>query len=184
MTFSVGFRAPALADLAASYLAHVVETTDADAHYEDPGLRPQREPGQIDDRVLDRIAELLGGVLGDRKRLGEWFGSFVSEPRRELCELPLEEPIEPTELIQALQDGATLWRSAISRFCFLERGTEGPLLFVGGKPYSLTRPLAFAAPLLCGERRLDARALSPHLNDGSFMRIVTDLVNRGFLIVE
>jgi hypothetical protein len=48
----------------------------------------------------------------------------------------------------------------------------------------LAGDLAFAAPLLTGTSELDSESLCAHLNDGRFLDLVTDLVNRGFLVVS
>src|SRR5262245_23241965 len=74
-TYSVGFLAPAHADLIQGFLGYLGASLGAevgpDAHYRDPGLTPPKDPLEIGDAMLARVTTLLGGI--------RWNGALVSD---------------------------------------------------------------------------------------------------------
>lgn len=184
MTFSIGFRAPAQAQMLAAYAAELLETAEPSTLYEDRELELQTHPGEITPDSLERIRSALGGLLQDDARLGRWFGKLVTAPTREQSETPPQEKCTSKALLRALSSGSFLRRSSIARFAFLNDPAATPLLYVGGREHALDSELAFAATLLTGSEPLTRETLAPHLGKAAFVKLLTDLVNRGYLLLE
>jgi 50S ribosomal protein L16 3-hydroxylase len=182
MTYSVGFRAPAPADLLPAFLTDAAERLSDAPRYRDPGLRRPEHPGRIDADALARIRRMLRQAVQDDDALDRWFARYVTTPGRGSAPLPPEEPVTTDELAEALRDGARLRRSAVADFVYLDR-PSAPLLVVGGTEYLLTPTLAFAAPLLTGPTPLTLDALTSHLDADGFLSLLADLVNAGHLWV-
>jgi 50S ribosomal protein L16 3-hydroxylase len=81
LTYSVGFRAPRGAELAAGFLDHLHERGLPDAVYRDPGLRAAARPAQIG-RTMAAFAETqLARIRWQRGDVAEFLGRFLSTPK-------------------------------------------------------------------------------------------------------
>src|SRR5690606_20488718 len=82
LTFSVGMRAPAAAELAGDYVDTLFAEADESLRYRDPDLEPARDPFEIDDAAIERVTAALAALRADDpERLGDWFGRFVTTYR-------------------------------------------------------------------------------------------------------
>jgi len=81
LTYSIGFRAPAGAELAAAFLDHLHERGLPDAAYRDPGLRPARRPARIAGDMIDFARRQLGRIRWGRDDVVDFLGRFLSTPR-------------------------------------------------------------------------------------------------------
>ena len=80
-TYSIGFRAPRGAELAAAFLDHLHERGLPDAAYRDPGLRPAARPAQIG-REMTAFAEAqLARIRWQRGDVEEFLGRYLSTPK-------------------------------------------------------------------------------------------------------
>ena len=80
-TYSIGFRAPRGAELAAAFLDHLHERGLPDAAYRDPGLRPAARPAQIG-REMTAFAEAqLARIRWKRGDVEEFLGRYLSTPK-------------------------------------------------------------------------------------------------------
>lgn len=176
MTFSIGMRAPAVAEMLVDCAEYQAQRLPESLRYADPDLTPAGDdPGQIDPRALDRLAEALGalGQRMSRDALGLWFGTFITRYRSAQLPAPPEQSISHEELAQALQRGAMLLRHPWSRLAWLPHGNSATL-FASGE--SMPCPAGLARQL-CSQRYL-------HLDeapDGAMLKVLRQLVNDGHL---
>jgi 50S ribosomal protein L16 3-hydroxylase len=80
-TFSVGFRAPSGAELAAAFLDHLHERGLPNAVYRDPGLRPASRPALIGPELLAFAEAQLGRIHWARGDVEEFLGRYLSTPK-------------------------------------------------------------------------------------------------------
>jgi len=80
-TYSVGFRAPRGAELAAAFLDHLHERGFRDAVYRDPGLRPASRPAQIGPELSAFAEAQLARIRWTRGDVAEFLGRFLSTPK-------------------------------------------------------------------------------------------------------
>ncbi len=80
-TYSIGFRAPRGAELAAALLDLLNERGLPDAAYRDPGLRPVRRPAEIPQDMLRFCEQVLGRIRWGRREAAEVLGRFLTEPK-------------------------------------------------------------------------------------------------------
>ena len=79
----------------------------------------------------------------------------------------------------AIHECGELWRSEYARFAYME-GDNGELrLYVAGEEFVLGKHLAFAAPLLCGQRIYTQEALGPYLTEPDFATLLLELYKLG-----
>lgn len=108
MTYSVGFRAPGVADMIRSFAATVADRLSDDVRYEDPVLVRQTNPGEISDETVEQVRRLIMERLDDRDSLAAWFGQHVTEAKYDHVPEPPEHPLSVTEVRAALANNETV----------------------------------------------------------------------------
>ena len=153
-TYSIGFLAPTHGELLQSFLEYLGATlgarADPDARYEDPDLRPQREPLEVSASMVDKVASVLGGVRWDRATIADFLGRYLTRPR------PRQRFAPPA---RALPD-ETFARRLRAKHGHLAlalptRGlAHGGRIFLNGEAHSPRRPTSRLFKQLVGRRSL------------------------------
>ncbi len=181
ITISVGYRAPAVAELAAAYCADTVSAIDSEQFYADPGIEPRDEPGLITPQELGRVRETIRAALArSDEELARWFASFTTDVKPGHYLPEPEQELTTGEFLQQLNATGELWRSEYARFAYIEQQGQ-TLLYVTGEEIPLAADLTFAAPLLSGQRLFALEQLLPHLTTPGFAELLTALYNLGAL---
>ena len=178
MTYSIGFRAPARADLISAWCDEALAGLDDDDRYEDAGLAPQSNPGEISAAALGRLQAMVLERLADPKAFARWFGQWNSEPKYPEVDWRPEEPATAAEVRAALAEGIPLSRNPASRFSFIREDGQ-TVLFVDGESYDCAGTLGELAERIAGQ---DSLAV-PNPSDAATALLV-DLINQGSLAFE
>ena len=157
MTFSIGFRAPSVADMLSSYSDSRIEGLTESNRYTDPDVALQEFPGEIGSGALEDIQALLLKQFNQSPaQFAQWFGCYSTLPKSDMNEAP-EQWIETfPEWLERFEQTGGVVKSTQSKFAFvrldwnIEQSNQA-LLFVDGESYDV--PLRFAQ-WLCGERTL------------------------------
>ena len=80
-TYSIGFRAPRGAELAASFLDWLHERGLPDARYRDPRLAPARHAAEIPTAMIAFAAQALGRIRWSRGDVASFLGEYLSMPK-------------------------------------------------------------------------------------------------------
>ena len=152
-TYSIGFRAPKGAELAARFLDWLHERGLPDAAYRDPGLAPARHPGAIPPAMVDFAARVLARISWSRADIAGFLGEYLSEPK-------------PHVVFRRGRAGPPLRRARVRLDPRTQLLYAGRRFFVNGEAFE---PARRAAPLLrelADRRSLDgARAAASGLRD-------------------
>jgi len=171
LTWSVGFRAPADAELASSFLDYLGERLDLAGRYADPGLAPARHAGAIPSALLDHVKRTLGRIRWTARDARDFAGRFLSEPKTHVYFTPPARPLSPARFAAA----------AARRGVVLDRRTRllyaRGLIFINGE--SLARHDSWDAWLrrLADLGSLDRIGHAP----AGLRKLVHDWYCRGFL---
>lgn len=131
MTFSVGLRAPSLAEMLADLAEHLERDEDG-PRYADPGLRPALDPGLVDRAALARVrAQLQRAVALDDDELATWFGAMITRYRSSGLASPPPRRIGLARLHRELEAGACILPHPFARIAWT-RTRSGALLFADG----------------------------------------------------
>lgn len=181
ITISVGFRAPALAELTAAYCADVLDGMDTELFYEDPDLAPQAQPGEITAQARAKVRAELRKLLRDDAAIDEWFGRFTTgvRPGHDIPEPEVE--LSAEQLRHQLETEGAIWRSEYCRYAYIRDAGAGPTLFVAGEPTPLTPELLPLVERLTGERLIAAEQLLPWFDRPEVAELLVDLFNSGCL---
>ena len=188
LTCSVGFRAPSHVELVTGFLEDRLVTLDPLVRYADPDLTPPAHPGEIAPEARAAVREVLRSLVRDDAVLDEWFGRFITTPKRGEGIVYDEDyddeegtVFTPEGIVEALRHGARLRRRALSELAFIPGADGDATLFAAGVAYPMRLD---RARLLTGTEPLTAATLAAHLEDPRFTEVLAALVAAGALAVE
>ncbi|MFN3842179.1 MAG: JmjC domain-containing protein [Rehaibacterium terrae] len=174
LTFSLGMRAPSVAELMVDLVEHLAASIPDEQRYADPDLAPATDPAEIDAASLARLDAALARLRTiDAGELRDWFGRFIttyraagdpSPPGR----LPTAATVEKT-----LSAGGRLLRHPFARFAWARAG-RGARLYAHGQDYPMG---VAAARRLANAESLDGADLAAL--DADARAAVMALVRRG-----
>jgi 50S ribosomal protein L16 3-hydroxylase len=153
LTFSIGMRAPAAAELLGDFVDTLASEADDTLRYRDPDLAPATDPNEIDAAAMQRVVEALNLLrMNDPERLGDWFGRFITTYRSSgEVAAPQAAPAR-IETEWQLEHGAGLQRHPFTRMAWRRAG-RGARLYASGHDFPMplrdARRLA-AAPAIDG----------------------------------
>ena len=178
-TWSIGMRAPSVAEMLVDYAEFLAERIDESQRYADPDLAPPREPAAIGDDALARVARALKrGFPTDRETLADWFGAFITRYRSAHDAAPAGTTTDPAALAAAVAGGAVLHRSPWSRLA-TRRDGRATRIVLAGERYAASAALA---RLLGAAKQYDHADLG-RLPRGDW-RALAAMVDAGHLVLE
>ena len=166
MTYSVGFRAPSLREVAMAYCERLLERL-GDKLYTDPTLSPAKEPADIGEAVRLTLHDQLQAVLDAAPELlDEAFAQVVSEPKPAFAERPIGTELAVDGVPSMLAAGVRLhpW----SRHALLPH-PEGARLYADGQGYDVSPSDLPWLRRLLRDHRLAAGSV-PDLQDNLLLR--------------
>ncbi|MEE8379951.1 MAG: cupin domain-containing protein, partial [Gammaproteobacteria bacterium] len=182
MTLSIGFRAPAHADILTGFTDSVASKLGDSLRYSDPDLSLQQHSGEISSESLLKVREIIRSTTSDNNSaIDSWFGRFVTESKSGELAIEPEQTLTPEQFLSLFQEHTMLERSDVSRFAFITED-DANILFIDGREYPLTNELSFAAPLLCDQRQHIYANLTDKLAQSDFTSLLTELYNSGYVI--
>jgi 50S ribosomal protein L16 3-hydroxylase len=147
-TYSIGFRAPAQAELARELLQRIAEEAADDAPeriYRDAAQAATEAPGEIPPALGEFARQALAAALKDPTALNRALGEYLTEPKANVW----FEPARAPKRLQSLALDARTRMLHDRRHVFI----NGEAWRTGGRDAALMRRLA-------DRRRLDARDLA------------------------
>ncbi len=169
MTFSVGFRAPLLHELAAGVTDRLITHMDQTARYGDADLQAPTNPGALNGSSRAKLRAILQSVLDqDDAVLDRFIAETLTErPLDHVSFYPENEPLDAKALRdeiahgQSHSDGDTLMRTPAARLLLVEDDSDSAAgaLAVDGQSIALDEETLPLARLLVGQVFYDAAAL-------------------------
>ncbi len=179
LTFSVGMRAPAVAEMITDFAGFLAERMVEELRYSDAGIEPAKLAGEIDDLAIEKIGSTLRDSLTvDAPTLRAWFGSFITRYRAAHEAVPRSKPLSQAEFVRRLEAGACLQFNPWTRLAW-SKTARGATLFVAGAEYPCPRRLA---ERICHRNTLESSELAA-LDAASF-ELLLSLVNAGHLALS
>ena len=185
MTFSIGFRAPAIQDLVADFCDYLIQRCAETGCLRDPGLRPANHPGQITGQALNQIRTLLQQNLSfSEKEVRHWFGRFITETQSELAPEALTTPLKPEQLEKYLTQSPNWQRHAAVRFAYTVEPAGAMTVFIDAKAYPLALDCAWLGQLVCDQSRYRSEELQPALKQAQTKALLLEWINQAYLFID
>lgn len=105
-TYSIGFRAPRVAELAVALLDDLQERGFPDREYRDPGLRIARRPGQIGPQMLQFAESAMRSVRWSRADAHACLARFLTTPKQHVVFGRPARPRSRARFLAGLRSGA------------------------------------------------------------------------------
>ena len=179
LTYSVGFRAPSVAEIIDDLVTDAISHHKDHQRYTDPA-ETLAHSGEISAQAIGQLKATLEKALLDDQLLRNWLGRYMTT--RKYPELDISPELDNGSAqqgwIAALEQGAQLQRHPVSRFAFSGINSTRAELFVDGEAVEIE--LA-CAELLCGAQPLDLHTLQDHLLKPESKDLISQLVEYGAL---
>lgn len=148
MTCSIGFRAPAAAELARGFLEYLADREDRPGMYADPGLAPARDAALIDDALVRRAARLAWPKRPTRAAFEDFLGRHLTEPKAQVMFDPPESPLARRRF------GPVMARRGVALNLQTQMLHRGKHVYINGEAQTLpAAPAARAQVLELARRR-------------------------------
>ncbi|HUP98577.1 MAG TPA: cupin domain-containing protein [Usitatibacter sp.] len=174
LTWSIGFRAPSDAELAAGFLDYLRDGVAPDGHYGDAGARATKNPGELPERLLDHAERTLRRVRWTPAQVRDFAGRFLTEPKAHVYFKP---PARP------LAGAAFARRAGVAGLALNPKsrlGFSGNIFFMNGETVAV--PVA-ARPWM--RRLADRRRLAGPIDaPPAFWALVHDWYLQGFVALQ
>jgi 50S ribosomal protein L16 3-hydroxylase len=178
LTFSVGMRAPAVAELVIDLAESIAEPLGEERRYTDADLAPPRDAHEIDAAAVRRVASSLSALRDfDDAALRTWFGQFITRYRSAHAAAPAPRPMSVKQMAARLKDVRVL-RNPWSRTAWSAFGRRAEL-FVAGERHVCSRT---AAQMLASRRTLDGAEFA-RIADAGDLITLTGLLNAGHFVL-
>jgi len=173
LTWSIGFRAPANAELISGFLDFLHDTLAAEGQYADRGAAPARRPGAIPADIVEHVARTVAAIRWGPSQVRDFTGRFLSEPKAHVF---FDSPARPLAL-------APFTAAARRRGLALDLRTRllfsGSMFFMNGEAIGSDAASARWLRRLADRRRLEAPIEAPP----AFWELTQAWYARGFLHV-
>jgi 50S ribosomal protein L16 3-hydroxylase len=155
LTWSIGFRAPSNAELAAGFLDFLRDRVMPEGQYRDPGEAPTRHPGEIPAALLAHALATADSIRWTSAMVKEFTGRFLSEPKAHVYFTPPRKPLTRAQFArQGARHGLAL--DPRSRLVF-----SGTMFFLNGEEAAAPVKARAMLQQLADERRLAGPVKAP-----------------------
>ena len=125
LCYSIGFRAPSVAELLLGYSEQLADQFSADQRYTDPALDAAQPAGEVSQAAIDQAWRLLQRALRDKDGFAQWFAASMTESR-------YPDSIVPRQRLSNKLTGATHYRLHPASRCAWRQGPDALELYCDG----------------------------------------------------
>jgi len=170
-TFSIGCRAPRIADMLSRWTDQVLSQVDSQQFYTDTGREPATRPGELSDYDMYHAMAQLRNAL-EQPSAFRWFGELVTEPRYDIE----PDPDEVAEACARLRDGPlSIELSPAARLAW-QQDTRGVVVYANGESLDCAAAVLPSLITLCEGRPLIGRQLDKALSDPDTAGLLDELL--------
>lgn len=185
LCYSIGFRAPSLAEMIEGFSDFIIKDQDPAQRYEDSDVQAALRSAEIKPELLDASYRQLTERLAEKQKFAGWFGCYVSQPKYPELIQPLDDELSSQDFSALLADGVQLAKNPSSRFAFMESTAKDcVLLFVDGAMVSFSMKQLSIIVTFCEAPEIIPGAPSDLLEDPEMAELLRRLLNQGSLLAS
>jgi 50S ribosomal protein L16 3-hydroxylase len=183
MTCSIGFRAPAHADLLGNFVDDYLIRQDSSPFYQDAGRPLPDHPARLDSRSLQELRAILRLQTLSDEQLNRWLGAYLTEPKQADAVLSLEPPLDRATVKDIIARLPVLVRNPWARLAYtLEAGQL--TLFAAGHALPLAMEQLEAVQWLSDHSIYDLRQVPAGADNPAVFDLLQRLINLGVLLID
>lgn len=186
LCYSVGFRAPSLAEMIEGFSDFLIREQDPAIRYQDNLLQGIPRKGEIDARQLEESFQRLLQLFSNQSTFACWFGCYVTQAKYpELIQAPEDLIVDEGELHVLAEQDLVLGKNPSSRFAFMDSSTESHIcFFVDGAMVQLETECLEAISLLCNSDVFERDSIQRLLKFPGLPALLRQLINQGSLLIS
>jgi len=185
LCYSIGFRAPSMAEMIEGFSDFIIKDQDPAQRYEDSDAEVELRSAEIKPELLDASYRQLTERLAQKQDFAGWFGCYVSQPKYPELIQPLDDELCAEDFSALLSDGAQLSKNPSSRFAFMESAAkDGVLLFVDGAMASFSMKQLSTIVAFCEAPETVPGTSRELLADPEIAELLLRLLNQGSLLAS
>ncbi len=173
LNYSVGYRAPNARELFSGFADYVLQRELGSQRYADPDVPSRDHPADILPTELDRLREMMLGLINQPEHFKQWFGESLS-PSRVMSSTSRRRSRRISQMRFTMPCSRAIPRNALGGLRVLR--IDGEVFVNGEKINSPHRP---ALDALATHLALRADHFGDALEDPSFLAMLAALVNSG-----
>ncbi len=171
VTCSIGMRTPSHSELMTSFVDYIAQNKSADFRFEEPQFKKQPEIGEITEKDINNISQILNDNLTTKKQsINDWFGKYITEYRSLFFEFNQYQDTDEFDMEKDLS------LSPFSKSCYFNHNNTVDL-FVNGNKYESSLLLAQA---VCDDKIISNKQFNLLIE--SDLIIIKSLFENGSLI--
>jgi len=185
LCYSIGFRAPSMAEMIEGFSDFIIKDQDPAQRYEDSDWQIEPGSAEIRPEMLDPSYRQLTERLAQKQKFAGWFGCYVSQPKYpELIQpLDLDDQLSAEDFIALLGGGVQLIKNPSSRFAFMQFAEKDcVLLFADGAMVSFSMKQLSNIAAFCEAPIIVPGTSSELLADREIAGLLRRLLNQGSLL--
>ena len=186
LCYSVGFRAPSIAELIQGYTDVLADTLNEDQRYTDSLTAIQPQPDELTENAVDVGFSRLMEIINNKTAFTDWFGSYISTPRYPERVVELDSLLAVDHLIKLVNDTGQvieLNKNSSSRFSYFTANNKLKL-FVDGQCFIIKISQLNLIRRLCESTWAENIPASEYVEDRDTASILASLINQGSLLIS
>lgn len=183
LCYSIGFRAPSMAEMVEGFSDFLIRGQDPAQRYEDDEIPDGLRSGEIRASQLESNFRMLNEKFAEKEKFLAWFGCYATQPKYPELVQPLDKELDTTSFASLLAGGALLQKNPSSRFAFIDTAsTDTVLLFVDGAMVSFPLEQSQNIASLCESP--PSLATDQLTRDPAMLELLRRLLNQGSLLLS
>ncbi|WP_020209233.1 cupin domain-containing protein [Gilvimarinus chinensis] len=182
ITYSIGFRAPSVADILCDFSQEVASTLTNDQRYRDSQSENFFKPGEISTATVQHLRDIINEQLTDES-LARWFGRYMSQPKypeqQHIEHTGDASPLSNNDLVELLAQDPVVYQAQDARFSY-HQNSQSCYLFVNGEEFTCPPTLA---ETLCNQTSFQLTALDA-AGDNNQRELLCHLLDQGWLELD
>ena len=158
MTYSIGFRAPKIQELAHEFLSYLQDNLNVKGLYQDPDLTLQSHPAEISDMMVSKVSDALKKMTWDESHIADFLGKYLTEPKIDVVFEP-NKKISQAEFTKQLA-AKTLLLSLKSQLLFTHNN-----FYLNGEELAVSAEINDAIKYLADKKYLNITALQANIHE-------------------
>ncbi|RKF19798.1 cupin domain-containing protein [Alginatibacterium sediminis] len=177
LSYSIGFRAPSQQELLTGLADSLIDNNSGEQRF--TSTQEKANKGLVGQQQQQAMMDMLAELATNPSQYQTMLGKLLSQNRFELDLNPIEQAICEADVIEAIEDGASIQRIGGLKVLKLEADTQAHL-YVNGEVINVDGIDADIVSLIANEHLFSQQQLSTWVSQPSVMTLLSEFINQGW----